>query len=200
MLTFSRLARVRSPLPRLVVVGASIAALVACSGLTSVDASFDNVSDTLAFYAINGSPPGAPTAVALFARLPYHADQGFAYDLAFDINANGKVVLIPARQLASQFANPYSVGLQVIPGTFAALDRAPKDGYTPDSLLVVGVGALVAIESHDAARCGFAIKGQSYYSKLVVDSVQLPARKIFTTIAVNRNCGFRSFAAGRPKD
>ena len=45
-----------------------------------------------------------------------------------------------------------------------------------------------------------AIKGQSYFSKLVVDSIDLTTRKISTTITVNRNCGFRSFAEGKPKD
>jgi hypothetical protein len=200
MLTFPRLARVCPSIGRLIVVGAAIAALSACKDLTSVDASFENVHDTLSFYGINGSPPGAPTAVNLFSGIPYHADQTFAYDLAFDIDTAGKVVLIPARQLATQFSSPYSVGLQSVPGTFAGLDHAPKGGYVVDSLLAVGVGTVVVVESHDAARCGFAIKGQSYFSKLVVTSIDLTTRKISTIIAVDRNCGFRSFAEGKPKD
>ena len=109
-------------------------------------------------------------------------------------------MLIPARQLATQLSTPYSVGLQVVPGAFAAVDRAPKSGYIVDSLLVVGVRSVVAIESHDFSRCQFAIKGQSYFSKLVVDSIDLATRKISATVTVNRNCGFTSFADGRPKD
>jgi hypothetical protein len=34
----------------------------------------------------------------------------------------------------------------------------------------------------------------------VVTDIDQAARKITTTIAVNRNCGFRSFEAGKPKD
>jgi len=195
---------VRRAVRRLVAVGSAIAAMAgisACRGLTSVEASFDNVSDSLDFYAINGAPPGAPTAINLYSGIASHANQVFAYDIAFDINAAGSVVLIPARLLATQFSTPYSVGLQRVAGTsFSALDHAPKDGYVVDSVLVVGVGAVVAIESHDAARCGFAIKGQTYFSKLVITSVDLTTRKIGTKIGVDRNCGFRSFADGRPKD
>ena len=110
MLTFSVSSPARRALRRLLCVAAGVAAVSACRGLTSIDASFDNVSDTLSFFAINGSPPGAPTAINLFTGVPSHADQAFAYDLAFDIDTAGNVVLIPARQLATQFSNPYSVG------------------------------------------------------------------------------------------
>jgi hypothetical protein len=198
MPTFSSPGALRRALLPLLVT--SVTVIAACSGLTSIDASFENVTDTVAFYPLNGSLPGAPTAMAFFNLIPTHADQGFAYDIAFDVNASGKVVLIPPRQLASQLANPYSVGLQTVTGTFAALTRAPKEGYTVDSLLVVSPGTVVAIESHDVVRCGFAIKGQSYFSKLIVDSIVGAERRIFTTLTVNRNCGFYSFADGKPKD
>lgn len=200
MLTFSLLTATRRSLRRLLVASAAIGALVACSSLTSIDASFENFTDTVAFFPINGSLPGAPTAMSLFNGVPTHADQGFAYDFAFDLDASGKVVLIPPRQLASQLANPYSVGLQVVTGPFAALTRAPKNGYTVDSLLVVTPGTVVAVESHDLVRCGYAIKGQSYFSKLVIDSVVGADRRIFARATINRNCGFYSFADGKPKD
>jgi len=200
MLNSSGKTSTRRSLGRLLIVGAAVAGVSACKGLTSVAASFDNVTEALTVYAINGSPPGAPTAISLFTGSPLHADQAFAYDLAFDLDTSGKVVLIPARQLATQLSSPYSVGLQVVPDSFAALTRAPKSGYTVDSLLVVGAHTVVAIESHDLARCQFAIKGQSYFSKLVVDSINLEQRKISATVTVNLNCGFTSFAAGRPQD
>jgi hypothetical protein len=200
MLNSSTKTSTRRSIGRLLLVGAAITGVSACKGLTSVSASFDNVTEALTVYPINGSPPGAPTALSLFAGSPSHADQAFAYDFAFDLDTSGRVVLIPARQLATQLSSPYSVGLQVVPGSFAALDRAPKSGYTVDSLLVIEAHMVVAIESHDVARCQFAIKGQSYFSKLIVDSINLELRKISATVTVNRNCGFTSFADGRPQD
>src|SRR3954471_9939091 len=120
MMTFSlRSARVRAR--RFAVLGAcavavvAVASVTACKGLTSIDASFDNVTDTLEFYPLNGSPPGAPTAINLFSGIRERADESFAYDLAFDVTADGHVLLIPARALAGGFAAPYSVGLQKIP-------------------------------------------------------------------------------------
>src|SRR5258708_395169 len=187
---------VRGPL----VAAAAVAAVAACKGLTSVAASYDNGTAAVAVYPINGSPPGAPTAISPFGVLPTPADQAFAYDLAFDLDTSGKGGLIPAPQLATQLSNPYSVGLQVVPDSFAALKHAPKSGYTVDSLLVVPLHAVVAIESHDIGRCQFAIKGQSYFSKLVVDSINRALSKIFTTVTVNRSCGFYSFADGKPTD
>ena len=207
MLTFSvRSAPVRAS-RRLVITGSAfvacvaIASLSACKDFTSVNASFDNVTDSLDFYPINGSPPGTATAISLFTGVRSRANETFAYDIAFDIDANGRVVVIPVRALASGLASPVSVGLQVVPGTtFNALDQAPKAGYVADSTVTVGIGAVVAIESHDFNTCQFAIKGQSFFSKLVVTAIDATNRKISTVIEVNRNCGFRSFAPGRPKD
>jgi hypothetical protein len=180
---------------------AAVASVSACKGLTSIDASFDNVTDTLEFFPLNGSPPGAPTAINLFSGVRQRADQSFAYDVAFDLSSSGLVTIIPARALASGFAAPYSVGLQKLPGvTFESVATAPKDGYTNDSTMTVVPGQVVVIQSFDVNRCGFAIKGQSYFSKLLVVSVDTVARKIKTLIEVNRNCGFRSFAEGKPKD
>jgi hypothetical protein len=185
---------------RLLVVGVVPACVLACKGLTSVAASYDNVTAVLTVYPINGSAPGAPTAIGLFAGAPTHADQAFAYDLAFDLDTSGNVVLIPPRQLATLLSSPYSVGLQVVPGSFVALDHAPKSGYTVDSLLVVPLHTVVAIESHDFGRCQFAIKGQSYFSKLVVDSINPTTKRISATVTVDRSCGFYSFANGKPTD
>jgi hypothetical protein len=173
----------------------------ACSGLTSIDASFENVTDTVDFYPINDSPPGAPTAISLFTGLRARADQSFSYDLAFDLTPEGAVKLIPARALASAFGGANSVGLQKISDApFSTVVRAPKDGYVVDSTMTVGPGTVVVIQSFDLARCGGAIKGQSFFSKIVVKSVDPATRKISTVLTIDRNCGFRSFAEGKPKD
>ena len=132
MLRFSPVPRFTRLVPGLLIAVAIVASSTGCKSLTSIDASFPNVTDTAAVYAINGSPAGSPTAISLFSGLVMRADQGFQFDLAFDINSAGKAVLIPSRALASQFSTPYSVGLQVLSGAFATIDRAPKDGYVAD--------------------------------------------------------------------
>jgi hypothetical protein len=187
-------------LRQLVAAGAAVASLAACKELTSIDASFPNVTESATLYTINGSPPGTPTAVNLFSTSIFRADQGFSFDVAFDMNAAGDVLLIPPRQLSSGFSAPYSVGLQVVPGPFEGVASAPKDGYRADSVLTVRKGAIVVVESHDTGNCAYAIKGQSFFSKIVITEVNTDLRQISVTMTVNRNCGFRSFAAGIPKD
>lgn len=199
MLTFASLSPARRPLRRVAFTAAVLVAAAACKDFTSVDASFANVTDSNSLYAINGSPPGAATAISLFAGGMVRADQGFGFDIAFDIDANGNALIIPSRALATSYSNPSSVGLQSIGGGFEALTEAPKDGYRVDTVLVALKGAVVAIESHDVNTCSFAIKGNSFFSKLVVTDIDAAKRKIDVTVTVNRNCGFRSFAAGIPR-
>src|SRR3954467_8896048 len=89
-----------------------IATLAACEKLTSVDASFDNTIDSAAvFYTVNNSPAGTATAINLFTGNRYRADETFAYDIAFDLDATNHVLIIPARALATGLSTPYSVGL-----------------------------------------------------------------------------------------
>lgn len=177
----------------------AVLSIAACKEFTSVDASYANITDSQTLYALNGSPPGSANAVNLFSGAVFRADQRFGYDIAFDIDATGRVLIIPSKALATSFSGPYSVGLQTVPGSFEALLEAPTDGYRVDTALVVAKGGVVAIESHDLGTCAAAIKGNSYFSKLVVTDVDPVSRKIDVTITVNRNCGFRSFAAGIPR-
>jgi len=192
------------PLSRLLVATLAVTpvvALSACEKLTSVDASFENTIDSAAvFYTVNNSPAGTATAINLFTGNRYRADETFAYDIAFDLDKTNHVLIIPARALATGLSNPYSVGLQKLTGvSFAQVTDAPKSGYVVDSVLSVTQGSVIAIESHDVARCGFAIKGTSYFSKMVITAIDTVNRKISSVIVVNRNCGFHSFALGKPK-
>ncbi|HEY6219992.1 MAG TPA: hypothetical protein VIV65_08035 [Gemmatimonadaceae bacterium] len=179
----------------------SVVAVAGCKDLTSIDASFDNVTDSLDFFMLNNSPIGTETAINLFTGHRLRADETFAYDIAFDMDSLYRIRIIPVRALATTHSSPYSVGLQKLTGaSFAQVTDAPRTGYVADSVITVTVGDVVAIESHDVTRCGFAIKGSSYFSKLVVTSIDTAVKKISTVIEVNRNCGFHSFAEGKPKD
>src|ERR1043166_8504894 len=195
----------RPRLPRRVIAAvlsvAVVAVISACKDLTSVDAGFDNVIDSSGvFYTVNNSPAGTATAINLFTGNRYRADETFAYDIAFDIDSQNHVLIIPSRALATGLSTPYSVGLQKLSGvSFAQVTDAPKTGYRVDTVLVATQGSVIAIESHDVARCGFAIKGSSYFTKMVITNVDLVNRKISTVLEVNRNCGFHSFELGKPK-
>jgi hypothetical protein len=88
-----------------------------------------------------------------------------------------------------------------VPGAFATVLEAPKDGYRPDTAATIGVGETLVAEIRDfQGVCITSLKGQTYYSKLSILSVDPALRRIVFIVTVNRNCGFRSFAPGIPQD
>lgn len=189
------------PLARLLTAAALVAGIGACKGFTDIDAGFQNITNVDTVYALNGGPPGSPNTLKFFDLGVTRADQGFGFDVAFDLDANGNVVIIPAKAVATTFSNPYSVGLQRVTGTFQSVLAAPEDGYRADTAVTVPVGETVVAESRDVfGACLYALKGQAYYSKIVIDQVDPVLRRIIFTVTVNRNCGFRSFLPGIPED
>ena len=189
------------PLARLLAAATLAGVITACKSFTAIDAGIPNrtASDTL--YALNGAPPNAPNSLKFFDGIILRADQGFAFDVAFDIDANGNVVIIPSKAMATSYSNPYSVALQRVNGAFETVLAAPKDGYRPDTSTTIQVGQTIVAEARDVfGVCFNQIKGQSYYSKLVVNEVDPVLRRIIFTVTVNRNCGFRSFSPGIPRD
>jgi hypothetical protein len=180
------------------IAAAVIVAIVACGDVTAPKASLPTFSDSATVYALNGAPPGAPTALYVFAEIAVHADPTFRFDIAFDIDASGRVVLLPVRTVANGLATSHSVGLQTVSTSFDATTEAPKSGYRRDSTMTVSPGTTVVIESADPAACGTSFVASTIYAKLVVDEIDAAARRMRTRFVVDPNCGYRSFAAGVP--
>lgn len=167
---------------------------VACGDPTRATATSANMLLSLNVYALTGSPPSTPNAVALFGGLR-RADATFDFDLAFDLDASGKVVLYPVRALAGTLAGSLSsrIGLQVVSGTFEALREAPTGIYDTLTVRTISPGTVVAIEVVDQrGQCRFSFGGQFQYAKLVVDSVNVPTRRVYFRTVTDPNCGYRS--------
>jgi hypothetical protein len=177
-----------------------VAGALACGDFTGVPASLPTLTDSGTVYAINGSPPGAPTALYLYSGARLSADANFFFDLAFDIDASGNPVILPQRAVASALANTHSVGLQLVATDFASTDRAPKSGYRADTAMVVRAGQTVVVQSRDPNACGISLTGTTLHAKLVVTSVDTRSRKLSIRYTVDPNCGFLSFAPGVPKE
>jgi hypothetical protein len=183
-----------------VAVVALIAAVGACGDPTRPKAQQGNFTDTVAINALNTAPRNAPVALALFSGIAVRADASFAFDLAFDIDANGKVLLLPVRTVAGGLASSHSVGLQKVDVAFESLAEAPDKNYKYDSVFVASVGEVVAIESSDPSACSFSYYSRVFYAKLQVLSVDLDKRTVNTRFTVDPNCGFFSLIpTGTPK-
>jgi len=126
---------------------------------------------------------------------------GFAgFDIALDIDANGKAVVYPVKLVVAVPGGTRAVGLQRASGTFETVLAAPSTGYETDSALVMAPGEVVAIQSpHNGSGdiCQFSIS-PNVYAKIAVDSVNLATRVIYLRMGFDPNCGFRSFATGIP--
>ncbi|MBA3673279.1 MAG: hypothetical protein H0W68_14805 [Gemmatimonadaceae bacterium] len=174
---------------RMVLAAVAVVA-VACGDPTLPKATFANSLASYTLYALTGAPPSAPTALLLLGG-PTRAER-FAFDIAFDLDATGRVRVLPIRVLASPLV-PVSkrVGLQVVSGSFDALREVPKTGYDTLSVQSIAPGSVLAIEVIDVNSCISSFTSQAIYGKLVVDSVNVPARRIHARTVVDPNCGYR---------
>jgi hypothetical protein len=177
-----------------------VAVLNACGDPTNLRATIPTSVDTLSLWALSGTPPTYPSGVSIVGRQAIRVDAGAAFDVAFDINADGNPVIYPVKLIVSTPGGSRPVGLLRVPGEFDSVTVAPSTGYEADSALVLSPGEVIAIQAaHNQASdfCQFAIS-PNIYAKIAVDSVNLDSRILYFRLGLDPNCGFRSFAEGLP--
>jgi hypothetical protein len=181
-------------LTRVALVALAILA-VACGDPTKPKATYANAPSTYTLYAFTGAPVNAATAIS-FLGGPSRADAGFAFDVAFDLDASGRAVIYPVRALASDLAmltTPVKrVGLQPVSGSFDAFRLAPETGYDTLSAQTVSVGSVLAVEMLDLNTCLYSLGGQTIYAKVTIDSIDAASRRLYARTVVDPNCGYRS--------
>jgi hypothetical protein len=177
-----------------------VAGLNACGDPTNIQANIPTSVDSLALYALSGTPPTYPSGIAILSRQPVRVDGFAGFDVAFDIDAVGNVIISPVKLVVVSPGGSRPVGLLKVPGTFATALEAPKSGYESDSSLVLALGEVVMVQTaHNTGGdlCQFAIN-PNIYAKIAVDSIDLASRTLFLRLGLDPNCGFRSFADGIP--
>jgi hypothetical protein len=175
-----------------------VLAVSACSDTQKLLANFDTVTDTLDVYALSGSPTAYPTALVTPAHTVVRADGGLTFDVAFDIDASGRALIYPFKTIVDPAAAARRVGIRIMPVQFDSLLRAPNTGFNYDSVTVAPVGTVMVIQATRAIECQFDIT-PLVYSKIIIDDVNVAARRITFRILVDPDCGFRDLVPGRPK-
>lgn len=181
----------------------TIAALAAaaCDNPLAVKATSEVQVDTVLVYAFNGTAPGAPAGLNLLTHSVVSLDGSFAFDLAFDVNAQQKAIVYPVQKIGNGLTSTTRVGIQRVTGTsFADLLKAPAANYNYDSTFVVENDAPIAVEVTDATVCSVYSSSGAYYAKIAVLGIDTANRLMRVAVTVDPNCGFRSFASGVPKD
>jgi hypothetical protein len=191
----------------LLVLAGAVAATTACSGEDpfAIRASLQTTLDTMIVFPLSGAQPLLPSAIDLFGRSVVRPSlRGGVvpnFDIAVDVDAQGRVLLYPARLVASPPGGSPRTGFQVVTGSFDALESAPRNGYRFDSLQVAAVGQVLAIEGQGVSPNGIYCGTSSpLHAKLVVDSVSRATGAAHLRVRTNPNCGFRSLKAGLPDD
>lgn len=199
-----RLLALRAPAAA-VLVGVSVAA---CGGEDpfAPKASLDTVLANFQVYALSTAPTLLPTAVSLYGvqsvRPAIRTSGTLNFDLAFDVDAAGRVRMLPPKLLVAPQGASLTTGMQVVANTtFDALSRAPSGGYQYDSATVVTPGQVVAVQTQGAGTLSVVCSTTApLYAKLVVDSVRPAAgtQLIYLRARIDPNCGFRSLESGLP--
>ena len=175
---------------------AAVTTVWACDDPLKIRADQTNVNQFFTVSAISGTPMNAPVALNLTSKSITRLDGGFDFDIAFDLNAQGKIVILPLGLVGTPLGGAHLVGLLRMAGAFDSLTAAPKDGYVFDSTFVVAPGAVLAIQSQVGVCAGSFTP--YIFAKLVIDSVRVSTRTLYGRTLINLNCGFRSLAPGTP--
>jgi hypothetical protein len=172
----------------------------ACNDPNFLRATRSNVIDTMTVYGFNGSPASYPVALNIAFQQVLRLDGSGAFDVIFDIDEDGKIVLYPTKLLVRPPSGAQRVGIQVVSQAYDDLKFAPKTGYNTDSVTVVSVGQTIAIEAaHGQDLCQLYLSPY-VYAKVIVDSVDVSSRAIYFRTVMDPNCGFRGLTEGIPSE
>ncbi|MEO9019627.1 MAG: hypothetical protein ABI314_03865 [Gemmatimonadaceae bacterium] len=187
---------------------AAVAAIVAvvvvtgCKDTSILQPSLPVATDTLVAYGLTGTPPSLPSAIAVVYRSAVRVDGAGAFDVAFDFDAQGRVVVSPVRLLVNQLSGAPAVGIQTMFTTpFDDIKSAPGGYYRPDTAIVVQPGQPFVLLTNRTTASNACVYDPSptIYAKVVIDSVMpTTTRAIYFRMVSDPNCGYRSFAPGLP--
>jgi hypothetical protein len=188
------------PFRKLTVAALAVTLLSACGNDSLFNASAPTIADTYTIFALTGTPPAYPSALDTYFRQPVRVDGSGAFDVAFDLDPSGRIVIYPVKLVVRSLNGDRRIGLMKVAESFALVTSAPKGTYQTDSAVVVSPGEVVVIEAQrnrGSDACQFALS-PNIYTKLVVDSVAIATRTITVRTVMDPNCGFRSFEEGIP--
>jgi len=169
----------------------------------SIRAPFVTVSDSFAISALTRTPASSRSLWRIGTFERFRIDSvGSQFDLGLDIDAGGRLLVVPARRIAvpppGTVASPPVVGLQVSSAAYASADRAPENGYIVDTALVVTKGQTVFVRTASNACATQNTGGTQLFAKFVIDSINTTTRVLLVRATFQPSCNFRSFATGIP--
>lgn len=166
-------------------------------------AAVPNYIDTVTVFALQGTEITLPSGYDVAGRKPARTDRGDAFDFTFDIDASGVPGVFPQGALG---LDPNS-GIVLSDKAFDNIEEAPTDGYSVDSVVVVGVDSIFIVRSRrfqgsrigNGDDCPFFIGSLPRYGKFRVLEIDTQGRSISLESLINVNCGYRGLEPGIPR-
>jgi hypothetical protein len=174
----------------------AVATLAACGGDDLPQATIENFVDSTALGALTGTPVTVPSAFSIPDRAAVRTDRSSAFDFAFDVDAEGRFVLLPLVAIGIESTSGVNPGLQFSELPFDEMDQAVSNNYITDSAVVVAVGDRLYARS----RLVCSSLGVPQYGKLEITRLDAAERAIGFRYLVNNNCGYRSLQPGLPRE
>ena len=172
-----------------------VAAAVACQDAYAPKALSEVGADTLRLRALTGTPIDAHSAVHLLSGSEFIPGVTDLFDFALDLDANGKVVIIPRTKVVT-CTSLCQLGIGFPSTPYDSLWDAPERGYVYDSVKTVSVGQTVAFVTKDVNCLPSNISTYDVYAKMIIDSVHMDDRSIYARMVSDPNCGFRGLVPG----
>jgi hypothetical protein len=180
------------PLPLIFFVGALAA--VACSDPNGPTATVANAERTDTLWSLVGTPVSTPSGYSVDGSHRVRTDLFIDFDFAYNIEDDGRHVLLPRAALGIDTANAVKPGFRRMTETFDEITLAPSGGYTTDSLVVIAPGDRFVIRG----RVTCTTLGLPKYAKMEILQIDDVARTLTFKVLTDDNCGFRSLEPGLP--
>ncbi|HEX9055865.1 MAG TPA: hypothetical protein VF830_13210, partial [Gemmatimonadales bacterium] len=101
----------------------------ACTGNPLGTATLANAVDTVVLGALVGTNFQVPSAFSIAGSVAVRTDQTSAFDFAYNLEPDGRHVLLPAGALGISNSTGLQPGLQLSDQTFDQITDAPLNGY-----------------------------------------------------------------------
>jgi hypothetical protein len=172
--------------------------LGACDYASQPTGQTQNATQPFFVHALSGSPLATSNAITFPGRSVTRVDGTFNFDIAFDIDASGNVMLLAPELVGQNPGGNRLVGIKTGIGSYDNILEAPLTGYTVDSSTVVQRGQAVAVQAQEPICVSSNPSAPYLYAKLVIDSVDVKNRGIYGRAMIGGDCGYRQLIAGFP--
>jgi len=175
---------------------AAVLGVSACEDPFELRANQANIDVTFELWGLTGTPVAYPSAISVPFAVATPLDAAGSFDLAFDVDPDGRLLVYPVGSIVSPVGGIRSIGFQRTDLLYNQIIEAPRNGWATDSVFIVNPGQSFLVRVASAVCQGSAL--QDVYARFYVDSVIVPERRIKLSSRINPNCGFRALVSGIP--